>query len=758
MKVALLSFHNAYNYGAALQAYALQEATEELGVQSEYINYVNEHRRTAYDMNCQFREAIQKKNYARAVRVLLGTPFIKSRGAKFKRFYREFLRKTEKIYHCSSEAQELNDLYDKFIVGSDQVWNTENNGEDTAYLLDFIQDPMKKVSYSSSFGMSRIPERFQEKYRQCIMQIGRLAVRENAGVKIVKELTGREAHLVLDPVFLVDAEQWNKLCGPEKRLRKKYVFFYTNNGGQIKDFISTGYSMKEVHSHILSSYVTPKDFLKPSVKVRVSMSPNDFLREIASAELVVTASFHCLAFAILYHKPFCVILTGNRGKDERLLNLLEITGLKSRIITADTTAEQINETIDFSRVDQLLKPYLDYSKEYLRRAVFSEEDIDRLPDQSNENDRYFCQDDRCFGCSACEAICPVKAIQLVPDKEGFLFPIRNADVCIDCMRCHNVCQVYASEQRKHYKQEYYAVKNIDSIRKNSTSGGAFTAISNAVLEINGVIIAASMDEAFQVKHIVIENCEQRDVARGTYYVQSDLGNTFEQIKVFLHSGRTVLFVGTPCQVQGLKEYIGNDNALLYTCDLICHGVPSPMVFEKYIDYLKEHGDLKQYKFRDKSFGWKNGYTVSSVINGKKVSNTLWQQSFLKMFSKSMINRRSCANCPYTSFDRVGDITIGDFWGIKNSNPKFYDRLGVSLVLCNTEKGEALLNQTTELIMQPVNKADTVQNSLLHPAEPSSSRMRVFKSLRMKGYESVAREFGGQNVKGWIKERIRRIVY
>lgn len=756
MKVAMLSFHNAYNYGAALQAYALQCAIEEMGVQCEYINYTNEHRKNAYDMSYQFKEALQKKNVSRAVRVMIGAPFIKSRGAKFNRFYSEYLKKTSKVYHSSSEARELNGLYDKFIVGSDQVWNTENNGSDTAYLLDFVDDSQKKISYSSSFGMDSVPENFRERYREHLLQIERLAVRENVGVKIVKDLTGRDAHLVLDPVFLIGVDRWNKLRHNSKNSIEKYVFFYTNNGSQIKDFLSTGYSMEGIKSHVLSSYVTPKDFIDSSVKVRVSMSPNDFLNEVASAEIVVTASFHCLAFAILFHKPFCVILTGNRGKDERLLNLLKITELESRIIDSDTTVDQIQAEIDYDHVDSLLKPYLDYSKEYLRRAVFSEKDIEHLQPVCDDNDRYFCQDMRCYGCTACEAVCPVNAIKMKPDKEGFLSPIRDTEKCIECSGCHNVCQIFCEREKIQFSQEYYAVKNDDSVREKSSSGGVFTAVSDVILEGNGAVVAACMCDDFSIKHTIIENSVQRDSARGTYYVQSNLGDTFVRVKNILKSGKKVLFVGTPCQVQGLKNYIGTESKLLYTCDLVCHGVPSPYVFERFINYIREHGCLTQFKFRDKSLGWKNGYTVSAIVDGKKVSNTLWMQSFLKMFSKSMINRRSCANCQYTSYDRVGDITIGDFWKIEKSRPDFKDNLGVSLLLINTEKGKKLVSQSAGLTMIPMNIEDTFQNSLMHPSKPSPYRIRAFRTLCEQGYEETAKKYGGQNIKGWVKEQIRRI--
>lgn len=753
MKAALLSFHNAYNYGAALQAYALQKGLEEMGVQCEYINYINEQRDNMYNMRYQFKTALAMHNYSRAVRVLVGTPFINVRRRKFNKFFDRYLKKTDRVYHNSAEAQTLDDSYDKFVVGSDQVWNVENNGGDTAYLLDFVR-PEKRISYSSSFGMNSVPEHLRERYSKQLSAFNRISVREDAGIKIIKELTGRDAHLVLDPVFLLRKEKWNQLRNVRQKNKEKFVFFYTNNDCQVKDFLSIGYPMSGMKSHILSSYVTPADFISPSTKVMVSMSPDTFLDEIASAEMIVTASFHCLAFAILFHKPFCVILTGNRGKDERLLNLLRITRLESRILTADTTVTQLQQPIDYELVDKRLEPYLAHSKEYLRRAVFSEVDVEKLQ-INDESQKYFCSDDRCSGCTACTAVCPVHAIQMKPDNEGFLVPVRDANVCIDCLKCHEVCQVF-HKKTDTVSQSFYAVKNNDQIRRQSTSGGVFTALSDVVFDQQGVVVAASMEEGYQVKHIIIDSRELRDRVRGTYYVQSNLNDVFVLIADFLATGRKVLFVGTPCQVQGLRNYIGK-NESLFLCDLVCHGAPSPRVFEKYVDYIRTRGELSEYRFRDKSQGWKNGYTVSAVFDGKKICNTLWLQSFLKMFSKNMINRRSCAGCPYASYDRPGDVTIGDFWGIQKKKPEIYDELGVSLVICNTKKGKTLLQATDGLMMVPVEQEITEQNSLLHSAAGSAARLQVFRMLEKCGYEKTAKTYGGQNVKGWIKERIRRLI-
>lgn len=753
MKIALLSFHNAYNYGAALQAYALQYFIEQIGVECEYINYVNVHRRQAYDMKFQFKEALSHKKYIRAVKVACGSVLMQKRKKNFDCFYFKYLKKTNKTYTSSIDARILNDEYDKFVVGSDQVWNPFNNGSDTAFLLDFVVDSKKKISYSSSFGLDKIPSDLRQNYIKCLNSFNRLSVRENAGVNIIKNLCGKDAHLVLDPVFLPKTEMWKSLAMSVESSKDKYLFFYTNNESQIDEFLSIWNS--DVNHHILSSHVKIKDFLNSRTKIMFSMSPEKFLNEIINAEMVITASFHCLAFAIILHKPFMVFLTGNHGKDERLINLLKIAGLESRIIDGYTTKEKIFAKIDYEDVDKRLTPYLDKSKKYLYNAIYSEEDIPFEPDLLSEETR-FCCDDRCTGCSACKQICPHNAIDMKITWDGFLKPIVDEHNCIQCGLCSNVCQVFNTKEHINVAQRYYGVKMQNEIRIHSSSGGAFTSLSDYILESGGCVAASVMDSHFKVKFEIADNMVNRDKMRNTFYVQSDSTQIYTKVKEQLNSNKKVMFVGTSCQVEGLYLYLQKDYENLFTCDLICHGVPSPAAFDSFIDYLKSKGELSDFKFRDKSLGW-GGYNASAVINNRKVTRKQWLNSFNVLFSHNVINRTSCSMCSYASLNRPADITIGDFWKIKKRNKSFYDNLGVSLVIVNTEKGIEWFKSAKFPEVIEFKKEDVLQNSLLSPSESSTCRSMAFKLLNNSGYETVAKKYGEYNIKGKLKNIVRRLM-
>ncbi len=753
MRTAIISFHNAYNYGAALQAYALQKAIENMGIYCEYIDYVNEHRRQSYDMSYLFKNALTERDFVFAARALLGTPLMKMRGKRFDRFYRNYVRTTSRTYKTSDEVKELNHQYDKFIVGSDQVWNPENNGADFAYLLDFVEENSKRISYSPSFGISEIPAEYSDKYRENLLKFSFIGVREQVGVNIVKKLTNQKAELLLDPVFLVDKEEWLKLI-PKSKNKKKYVFYYTNHNDEIMDFLSTGYSMKGLKYHILSTKITPFDFINPKKKITVAMTPEEFLDEINSAELVVTSSFHCLAFSLILQKPFVVILTGNTGKDERLVNLLKICGLENRIITPNTTVKDIANTINFEEVNLLLQKKITFSKSCLAFALGKLEH--RPIDITIQEPRnlYFCEDDRCTGCGACVECCPVNAISM-RNRELFSYPMIDKENCIGCGKCNRVCQIFNKKNDK-LVQSFWAVKNSDEIRANSSSGGVFPSLAQRVIDMGGFVAATSMDSDFCVRHSITSNYSEIKKMSHTFYVQSHTTGIYSQIKMLLKKKKNVLFVGTPCQVKGLLLFLGEYYSNLYTVDLVCHGIPSPEVYKSFILFLKERGKLSEYQFRDKSIGWR-GYTESAVINSIKYSKNTWLCSFTNLFSHNLINRKSCAECSFSNMQRCGDITIGDFWGVKKKNKFLDDDKGISLVICNTKKGNDLFNAIDFPIKKKITREDAKQNSLVRPSKSSTKRMRLIRMYQKNGYNAIARVYGENNTIGKFKMILRRIL-
>jgi len=369
-----------------------------------------------------------------------------------------------------------------------------------------------------------------------------------------------------------------------------------------------------------------------------------------------------------------------------------------------------------------------------------------------------CLKEECYGCSACYNICPTNCISMKADEEGFLYPSIDKDSCIACKKCLSVCPARNNTFVDENIQNYYALKHEDNVRLESTSGGIFTAISDYILQQNGAVVGASLNNNFTVSHNIAHNINTRNLLRGTKYVQSDLDKIFKKIEEILSKRQLVLFVGTPCQVEGLNLFLGEKYDNLLTCDLVCHGVPSPKVFKSYIDYIqkKSRDKLIEYAFRDKKQGWR-GYTVLAKFENVKLKNNPWLRSFNYLFSQNYINRPACSQCKYATFNRVSDITIGDYWGVEKYHPSFEDNLGVSLVIANTEKGNKIYSIISKKFEQiKIKKEEAAQNSLKRACKKNKNRDNFWREYLNNSYESAIKKYGEYNVKGFLKDIVRKL--
>lgn len=284
----------------------------------------------------------------------------------------------------------------------------------------------------------------------------------------------------------------------------------------------------------------------------------------------------------------------------------------------------------------------------------------------------------CCGCSACFAICPVQAIRMVADEEGFLQPVVDRSRCTECGRCEAVCPVLHPNEPRQPLAVYAAQVRDDNIRMQSSSGGLFTALAEEVLRHNGIVFGAGWDiTGMRVVHKPAVTSAELAELRGSKYVQSDMGETFVAVKAQLGVGRQVMFTGCPCQVDGLKRYLGHEYAHLLCVEVICNSVPSPMVLEAFC--RAESPPITHFIFRDKRLGWP--YNLSATIMPKY--HPLWQTG--------VTVRRSCLNCPSKSFRSVADLTIGDAWGVERYAPEMDDNRGCSVCFVNTGRGHLLLH-------------------------------------------------------------------
>lgn len=353
-----------------------------------------------------------------------------------------------------------------------------------------------------------------------------------------------------------------------------------------------------------------------------------------------------------------------------------------------------------------------------------------------------CNTKECTGCYGCKNICPKNCIKM-EYQDGFWYPKIRTNDCIDCNLCHKVCPINNFEALKTYKlKSYAAYSKDDSIRNSSSSGGLFTSLASIILENNGVIFGAAYDNNFDVVHTEVQNIEELYKLRGSKYVQSKIGFVYKNAKKHLDEGRLVYFSGTACQIDGLKSYLMKDYNNLICQDLICHGVPSPLVWQKYLKEIKKTNKVNEINFRDKSDGWYN-YSLKIVGDNLLYQSKSKDDLYLRGFSQNIYLRPSCYNCKYKTIERNADITLADFWGIENEVPEMFDDKGTSFVIIHSDKGQKLFDSIkNDIIFKEVDieSGAKYQSTLKKSAFKNPDYNKFFKNMNKMSFDKLYKKY------------------
>lgn len=351
----------------------------------------------------------------------------------------------------------------------------------------------------------------------------------------------------------------------------------------------------------------------------------------------------------------------------------------------------------------------------------------------------------CVGCGACANICPENCLNMIADKDGFLHPKIDKNICINCQACEKVCPVINNKPKENKAVQPYAVysKN-DNVRSSSSSGGLFYTIAKHIIKHGGIVYGAAFDENLYLNHKGVESIEDLYMLQGSKYVQCDTKFCFREIKTHLDTQRPVLFCGTPCQVEGLLCYLKKPYENLFTLDFICHGVPSPKAWQEYIKHQEKtfSSKVRSAAFRDKSKGWSYFSSKLEFVNQKEYSNIHYNDVFMKAFLQNMSLRKTCYNCKFKTVNRNSDITMGDLWGIKNILPDITDDKGVSVVFIQSEKGTRLFEQVNkELWIQEISfdSAIASNSAMTKSVYEHNFRGYFFKNLGKQNFERLVRD-------------------
>lgn len=766
-KVGIVSCYFKNNYGSMLQAYATKKILDNNNIPNETINI---------DNNIDFKKG-KRKYYASQ---LFNFKFIKSkfgmiklkldkkivkdlgknisiRDSKYKEFRKEFnLSISCPDYKSLSEMADAK--YSDVIVGSDQLWLPVNVVSDY-YTLNWVSDNINKISYATSFGISKIPDKYTDEYKKFLSRINYLSVREESGKKICDEY-GISSKVVCDPTILLTKEEWEQEAVQERIIPDKYILcYFLGSNIEHRKFAEklkekTGY--KIVSLNHADEYVKYSDTFADITPYDIG--PREWINLIKNAEYVCTDSFHGTVFSLLFNKTFFDFRryseSNKMSTNSRIDSLLDLADVdKNRILTGNEDVDTvIKYKINYSKVNKNIDKIRQESKKWLLSSITykAEETKDKFVKIEEK--------DLCCGCTACYSVCPKNAIKMVRDNEGFLYPEVDKEKCVNCEMCKKVCPILNKAKLNEFKLKAYLFQNSnEEIRKDSTSGGIFTAIGEFVIKNNGIVYGASFDDNFVVNHIGIENVDKLSKFRKSKYVQSNQNNCFKEIKQYLDNGKLVCYSGTPCQVGGLRAYLRKDYENLILVDIMCHSVPSPLVFEKYKRYILKKmsaNKILNINFRDKSkYGYKYSMMTVETDNGTYCQG-IDTDPYLRAFFSDVSVRPSCYNCHFKTMKRVSDLTIWDCFNINEIDKSFDDDKGTTRVLVQSEKGEKLLENLDNVRLKEldINIAIKKVKEMTNSVNYNNKRKEFFENIND---DNVFEKYYPTNFKTKINSFVRK---
>lgn len=620
------------------------------------------------------------------------------------------------------ELQLLNSVCDTFLVSCDQVWNyeiTKNYGKN--FYLDFAEDKKKKIAYAVSFmqDKSAIPIGEMAAIAKLVHRFDAVSAREEDGVEILKNELGIEGPQVLDPVLLLTREEYEKLAAKSQRNEEKYLLADIQN------------STPEIEEML--QYVAEKKKLK-LVKLsdlQEKLTPGGRVAYVERASCVLTDSCQGAALAVLFERPLVCLGDEEQGMSG-LASFADLFALNHRLFTKPAKVKEklkLLDQMDCSRIRKVLEMERARSEKWLKTAL-------EAPGADLKNVTCVTKKE-CCGCGACCNSCPVDAITMEYDDEGFLYPVIDDKKCIHCGKCVKACPSLHVKRDNFKVPDMYAAYGDNEVRSVSSSGGIFSLVADYVLKNGGAVCGAAFDEEQKLSHVVIYDEKDMPPLRTSKYIQSNTVKTYQEIKKVLDAGKPALYSGCPCQIAGLRTFLGKEYENLYTLDVLCHGGPSPVVFRKYLEEVHHGKKITYIGFRDKDYyGWSTEMTVkydNGEIYRKVRSEDLHYRSFLPCLSV----RPHCQVCLYSALPRQGDFTLGDFWGVQKYDPKLTDGYGTSILSVNSEKGRKLLEIIKDklVLLEPIDLKYILTHGqpFARPFKNNAMRYRFIRMIKDCSY-------------------------
>lgn len=752
MKIGIVTVHSAHNYGTVLQAWALQLYLKQQGHEVEIVNLrlpiIDNVYRITYKTNkkvCNSHFINRLANgtyyYVRGAVKCLKEPGKYEKYKKFEHFINHELNVTERFHSCES-LEKARLQYDVLIAGSDQIWNPVMlKGIIPAYFLHFGNKDALRISYAASIGTDAIPPEYHLLYQRYLRNLDYISVREKTAQDEIQKLTDKSVSLVADPTFLIDRKEFDQLKRKQSVVSGKYIYVHNVHLKRI-DQALVGVAEELSKRLGLPVVHTNKKKLFSNEAGWFSGGAEEFLGMVSGAEYVVTNSFHCTVFSIVYHRNFITVPPFRYS--DRMRNLLGELGIPEHLIadSKDIPEDLSDLKIDYEAVEKKKAVMGATGKDFLKMALEGKKVSDTR--SYFENQEVF----RCYGCSACADICPSHAIHMEEDKEGFRYPVTDAALCTECGKCREVC-IYQKEIIKNNRKEalpevYIAYHEDGRIVKESSNGGVFTALYRNVLAKGGKIAGACYDENMNVVYKIAEDEAGCERFRGSKYVFADCRDVKQKVEQCLKDGQYVLFSGTPCQIAGLKSFLKQDYEKLYTVEVVCSGGGSPKVFREYCRHLEEmyKSKLVRFEFGNKFKGAEKPFMLYEFASGSIGVENLSKNDYGRAFLDGNIQRPSCYTCEFAGLEYgVADLTIGEYRGSKREHPELRNSNGISIVKINTEKGRGFWEECkSELKIKKSSYGEAYAANCTESLRMTGTRTKLMYELDEKPADEVLAEY------------------
>lgn len=745
-KAGIITYNSAHNYGAVLQCYALQSHLESIGLDVEVINYRNPKIDRGYNIFKFKRTKSKWKNRYHALRTRAKL-IIKQRHRLEKHYaFEHFINNalnTTKPYKNYRQLKQEDFDYDYMFCGSDQIWNTYiTKGFDPSYFLTFGKKDAIKISYAASLG-EQINPVFKDVYNRYIKELDYVSVREESMIDEFKNMTSRPVQRVLDPTLLLDRKQYDTIKKKTKYAGKDYIYVHyvgrtDPRVTKIAEELSKRTGLPILHNRRLNLFSN-------ELAALYTEGPYKYLSAIENAKYVVSNSFHTTVFSIVYEKSFITI--PHVKKPGRMKMLCELVGLENHLLgdVKDMPEDLSTLNIDYRLVKEKLSKEIEDSKEFINNAINN-----KRPNKHLDNYFFTKEKMNCYGCDVCKDNCPEDAITMVNDEEGFKYPQINMDRCIHCELCEKDC-IYQNNEfyqvNNEYPKVFAAIHKEKAILDKSSSGGMFTPLYENMIKQGGYVIGVKYDENMNVIYDIASTIEECEKFRGSKYIKADINDVRIRVKELLDNGEKVLFSGNPCHIGALKKYLKKDYDNLVTVDIICHGVGSPKIFRKYLDYIenKYKAKITNFKFRDKINGARSNKSSVKIDlnNGKELIEPLIKNNLGRAYNSNLIQRIACYNCEFAGYERVSDITIGDYWGLQHYMPQVFkdNDNGISCISLNNAKGMEIFNKVKDdFNYYESNVSDMYKHNHKYPMVLSISRINLMKQIDDKDINELMQAY------------------